>query len=184
MIQTDSNSLMWKYLATLLPEIFWTCWAGPGFSAAWTTAGPVAPSSLSVYLNSLGSSDNTSRTEERGISLLTFGDTQKLRKTLRVKRFSFIYSWKANISLSQLDSVVLLPKGHSMYEAVQHSWLPVWDALMCCRNEPPGRDSEEQKHVSCRSLPAGRREDLLLSWKEEKHTGCKKSWQKENIQIR
>lgn len=46
-------------------------------------------------------------------------------------------------------------------------WLPVWDALMCGRNSPPGQDLEEHKHVFCHARPAVRQEALLPSWKEE-----------------
>lgn len=74
--------------------------------------------------------------------------------------------------------VVLLPKD------TQYVWgsasflkyagsLPVWDALMCCRNRPPGRDLEEHKHVSCHVRPAVRQEELLPSWKEKNTLGGK-----------
>lgn len=49
-------------IVTLLPEISLACWAGPGFCAAWTTSGPVLLSSLSVYLNTRRTSDDTSET--------------------------------------------------------------------------------------------------------------------------
>lgn len=155
-----------KLLATLLPEIFWACWAGPGFSAAWTTSGPVARNSQSVYLNSLWSSDDKSKTRTDVQCLESLhGSSWQVSQDLGVEISDFYNSHSFTPQTPTfLNSMIGLTWCH--YQKDIAGWLPVSDALMCCRNEPPGQNLEEHKHVSCHARPAGRQEESILSWQE------------------
>lgn len=158
----------------MLPETFWACWVCPGFSAAWTTSGPVAPNSPTVCLNSLWSSDDKSGTRKERSA--RFG-VRNWRVATQGLGFSSCCLPHPFTPQTSPDSTMRLKWCH--HPRPQCAWcsasflkcagpLPVWDALMCCRSRTPGWGLVEHENAACHSLPKGRRKESLPSWKEKR----------------